>query len=277
MKKVIPLMFFLLFLIQDHTLLAQKYKRRYDHVYSKIKLRNKLIIAISDNYPPLHFNGKGVQIQMANSLASFLGVKLELIPYPSAKTIQAVEANEVDISIAGIFRSLPRAKKVWFSRPYLWARATALVDKRLVPQKKFGDVFEETPIQTLSDLKKISGISAVIVANSIYEDDFPDIIKKKAASAALAIDSVLKREVNTFIHDSIYLKYQLQIKPEMHSKYILIEEQNYKEELCIVLPFGDVVLKNQVDIWILLMRQRNKFQDWLNYYLRSSKLRLSKD
>ena len=57
----------------------------------------------------------------------------------------------------------------------------------------------------------------------------------------------------------------------MFSKYILMEEQTYREGFCIVLPFGDVVLKNQVDTWIFLMQQKNKFQDWLNFYLRLSK------
>ena len=271
MIRSVSLLLVLYFLMPGHTLLAEKYKRNpHDHVYNKVKSRKELVIAVSDHYPPLHFNGKGVQIQMATSLASFLGVKFKLVPYPSNKTIQAVETNKVDISIAGIFRSLARAKRVWFSRPYLWARATALVDKRLIPQKKFGDIFEETPIQTLSDLKKIAGISAVVVTGSVYENDFHGITNKKVATSALAIESILRGDVNTFIYDSIYLKYQLQIKSKMFSKYILIEEQNYKEEFCIVLPFGDVVLKNQVDIWILLMQQRNVFQDWLNSYLQSS-------
>ena len=180
MRKISLLLFILLVSLQNHVL-AQKYKSRaYDQAYSQIKSKKTIVIAISDHYPPLHFNGKGVQIEMANSLANFLEVKLKVAPYQSGKTIQAVENAEVDISIAGIFRSLPRAKRVWFSRPYLWAHATALVDRRLVPQKKFGDFFEETPIQSLSELKKLSGISAVVVSGSVYEDDFADITKKKS-------------------------------------------------------------------------------------------------
>ena len=255
-----------------HILLAKEYESQpYDHVYSRIKSRGKLIVAISNDYPPFHFNGKGVQIEMSNSLASFLGVKPQTKTYSAARSIQVVETKEVDISMAGIFRSLPRAKRVWFSKPYLWDRPAALVDKRFVPQKKFGDFFEETPIRSLSDLRKIKGISAVVVSGSIYEEDFSNIINSISPSTTIAMKSILKGGINTFIHDSIYLKYQLEMNPQIFSKYTLIEEQGYKEDFCIALPFGDIVLKNQVDIWILLMKQKNQFQDWLDSYLRPSK------
>ena len=266
-RWLIPFLF-----VCGYILSVQGYKSKpYDHAYSRIQSRGKLIVAISNDYPPFHFDGKGVQIEMARSLASFLGVKPQTKTYTTARAIQVVETNEVDISMAGIFRSLPRARKVWFSEPYLRDRPAALVDKRFIPQKKFGDFFEETPIRSLSDLRKIKGISAVVVSGSIYEEDFSNIINLVSPSTTVAMKSILKGDTNTFIHDSIYLKYQLEMKPQIFSKYILIEEQNYKEDFCIALPFGDTVLKNQVDIWILLMKQKNQFQIWLNRYLVPSK------
>jgi polar amino acid transport system substrate-binding protein len=61
---------------------------------------------------------RGFEIDVANKLAADMQVKVELLVYPIAKIIPALEAGEIDLIAAGLTITPERALHVNFSAPY---------------------------------------------------------------------------------------------------------------------------------------------------------------
>ncbi len=240
--------------------------KSHDYVFQEIQKRKKIRIAVSKNYPPLGFQGKGVEFDMAKSLAKFLDVQVEMIPYEITNVIEAVVTRQVDIAIAGLSRSLPRAKRVWFSNSYLKVHPSALVKKQLLPQKNFGEFFEDYSIKSLSDISKLSGVRVLINENSIYEALFTSLDQIKFQGNENGLKMLLNNQGDILLYDSLYLTYLLKHNPSLQYKYKALIEKNDQESLCIALPFGDVILKNQVDIWISEKKSKNLFRNWVNIF-----------
>ena len=217
--------------------------RSHDHIFRKIQKNQMMVVAVSNEYPSLGFQGKGAEVDMAKSLADFLGVKAKIVSYALGDAIEAVEKNKVDIAISGLSRSLARARRVWFSMSYLQVRPAALVDKRLLPKSQFGDTFEDESVKNLSDLNKLTGIILIVHRNSIYENMFPKLESIKHKNIRQGFEMLVSNQGNAILHDSLYLRYQLKHDSRLRFKYSLVVEEKYKEELCIALPFGDVILE----------------------------------
>ncbi len=238
--------------------------RSHDYIFKKIQRNKEIKIAVSNNYPPLGFEGKGIEFDMAKSLAKFLNVRVKIIFYELSNVIEAVEKNKIDIAIAGLSRSLDRANRVWFSVNYLNIKASALIQKRLLPKNQFGEFFENRSIKDLSDINKLNSIRLLIHKNSIYEDLFSSLVKIKFNKLNDGLNMLLNNKGNALLHDSLYLRYKLKHRADIRNKYIFLIEESDQGSLCVALPFGDIVLKNQVDTWIL--ENKKKIQKWVNQY-----------
>ena len=75
-----------------------------------------------------------------------------------------------------------------------------------------------------------------------------------------------KRKVNGFVHDSLYLEYLYNTNGSYRSSYKLLKGGKVTEKLCIGLPFGDIILKNQVDLFIAEMKRQGQITEWLKNY-----------
>jgi len=80
-------------------------------------------IGVPTDYPPYGFAGldmkpQGLDIDMANLVATKLGVKAELIPVVSANRIPYLQTQKVDVIISTLGRNEERAKVIDFSHAY---------------------------------------------------------------------------------------------------------------------------------------------------------------
>jgi len=234
--------------------------------------RGTVKIGISENYPPLNFDRgqKGLEIEMARELGAFMGVKVELVPLKLADYLPALEKGEIDLIIAGLSRNLPRARKIWFSEPYITITPAALVNKRVLPQTRFGDQFEEAPVRTIWDLRRFNGFKCAVKKGSSYEvllgSRFPDIERILVEDNAGGLESIRRGTAQGFIHDSLYLQYLYRRDASLSGAFTLLSGGNVVEELCVGIPFGAPVLKNQVDVFIAEMKRQGHFSDWLEKY-----------
>jgi polar amino acid transport system substrate-binding protein len=86
--------------------------------------KTKLIkIAIPTDFPPYGFVGtdmqaQGLDIDMANYIASKLGVKIELLPVTSANRIPYLQTKKADLVIATLGKNPEREKVIDFSSAY---------------------------------------------------------------------------------------------------------------------------------------------------------------
>lgn len=240
--------------------------------YRDIMQRKTLRVGISMDYPPLNFNAgeKGVEIELARGLGEFMGVQVRLVPLPVKRYAAALEGREVDLVIAGFSRNLARAKTIWFSEPYLSVTPAVLADSRSIPQTSFGAEFEQAPLHTLWDLKRLTDFRFAVKKGSVYEEllktEFPDMTRVLVASNEEGMDLLKKGAVNGFVHDSLYLEYLYGTSAKLRNSYVLLAGGTRIEKICVGLPFGDTVLKQQVDTFIQETLRLGRIEEWMTRY-----------
>ncbi len=240
--------------------------------YGDILRRGTLRVGVSKDYPPLNFNAgeKGLEIEMARRLASFLGARLETVPLNVGEYAKAIEEKRVDMVIAGFSRDLTRARRIWFSEPYLSVTPGVIASSRSLPRTRLGDTFEEPPFRTLWDLVRVPGFRIAVKNGSVYEklleSEFPNMPRVQVMTNGEGLDLLKKGEVNGFIHDSLYLEYVYLHEPGIRGTHVFLQGGGRMERICVGLPFGDPVLKTQVDTFILEIVRTGMIDRWLKEY-----------
>ncbi|WP_318505746.1 transporter substrate-binding domain-containing protein [Bacillus sp. T3] len=102
-------------------------------------------VGVDVTYPPFEFKDgneyKGIDIDLINAIAKNQGFKIELSPMDFGGIIPAMQANQLDVAIAGMSITDERKKIVDFSEPYFDAGLTVIVKK------------DNTEIKSVDDLK----------------------------------------------------------------------------------------------------------------------------
>ncbi len=241
-------------------------------VYKSIMERKTVRIGISTHYPPLNFHSgkKGVEIEMARKLGEFLGVKIVKVPMTVSEFVPAIKNGKVDIVIAGFSRNIERARDIWFSRPYITLSPGVLVIKGVLPQTRFGDEFEESPIKTIWDLKRISRFRFAVKKGSTYEyllnDKLPDMPKIIVKTTKEGLEMLKSGKAHGFVHDSLFLQYLYRTSASYRGPYRLLTGGRLVEKICVGLPFGDTILKNQIDVFIEELMREGLIEEWLKKY-----------
>lgn len=241
-------------------------------VYGKIIAKKEIKIGISQHYPPLNFKGgkRGVEMEMARELGKFLGVKVRMVKLPVSEYVNALQSNRVDIILAGFSRNLKRGRVIWFSKPYVTVTPGVLVRKNALPQQRFGDEFEERAIKTIWDLKNLRRFSFAVKFGSAYieilREHFPNARRVLVKNDKEGLKVLAEGKVQGFVHDSLYLNYIYGTSASLRGRYNLLSGGKQTEQLCIGLPFGDIVLKNQVNLFIDEMIRTGRIRDWLTTF-----------
>ncbi|WP_101772437.1 transporter substrate-binding domain-containing protein [Peptostreptococcus faecalis] len=106
-----------------------------ESMLAKIKEKDTLVVGTAPGYPPYEFvvskDGKsevvGADIDLAENIAKDLGVKLEIKALDFDALIPALEAEKIDVIIAGMTPTEDRKKSVDFSDVYKDATNSVLV------------------------------------------------------------------------------------------------------------------------------------------------------
>lgn len=102
-------------------------------------------VGVDTTYPPFEFKEgndyKGIDIELINAIAKDQDFKIKLSPMDFGGIIPAMQANQLDVAIAGMSISEERKKVVDFSTPYFDAGLTIVVKK------------DNTSTKTVKDLK----------------------------------------------------------------------------------------------------------------------------
>ncbi len=118
---------------------------RLDAIMAKGTLR----VGTTGDYRPFSYLNpeskqyEGLDIEMAQSLAQALGVKLELVPTTWANLMKDFEADKFDAAMSGVSVTLDRAKKGYFTIPLMREGKTPIA--RCTDKGKF---------ETLADIDK---------------------------------------------------------------------------------------------------------------------------
>lgn len=88
-------------------------------------------VGVDTTYPPFEFKEgdeyKGIDIELINAIAENQGFEIELSPMDFGGIIPAMQANQLDVAIAGMSITEDRKKIVDFSSPYFDAGLIVVV------------------------------------------------------------------------------------------------------------------------------------------------------
>lgn len=102
-------------------------------------------VGIDTTYPPFEYKEgneyKGIDIELINAIAESQGFEIELSPMDFGGIIPAMQANQLDVAIAGMSITEERKKIVDFSTPYFDAGLIVVVKD------------DNTTIKSVDDLK----------------------------------------------------------------------------------------------------------------------------
>ena len=190
----------------------------------------------------------GHDVELARSIANALGVELEFDRSP--KTFNAitdlVASEKADMAISLVSKTLTRAQKVRFSKPYLVLKPIILMNRLDAERYKID------PNDPLAALKRFSGkisekkgTSYINVAKELFPES--EIIEQKEWIDAM--ESVLERGVIA-IRDEIGVKNYISKYPDqsINMQMISLAAPRFADPIAIVLPANSVHLQEYVNL-----------------------------
>ena len=143
-----------------------------DSSLAKIIVNNELVVGIDPSVPPLSFYSSsggiiGYEVDVAQTIADKLGVKLRLVPVTVETRINELENRAIDYIASGFINNARNAERFLLSTPYV--RDALIV---VVAQSFTG----EMPYRTFADLRnKRIGLVAdeeignIVINSPLYE------------------------------------------------------------------------------------------------------------
>ncbi len=118
---------------------------RAEDAFDKIKQRGSIVVGVKNDYRPWGFvdpSGKivGMEIDLAQDIATKLGVKLELIPVTGANRMEFLNQGRIDLILATMGDTPERRKIVGMIEPNYYAGATNVLAPKAAGLKQWSDL-----------------------------------------------------------------------------------------------------------------------------------------
>ena len=197
----------------------------------------------------------GFEVDLARDIGKKLGVTVKFVR--TAKTYDAVvdmvARRQADIAVSFLSRSVERAKKVYFSDPYI--EQGALVIYNRVGWAKLRERFPQLEkIRQITNTEAVATVELAVLKGSVYATrlarELPQVRVKTYDSFPEIMAAVKNGKVLVAYHGEIQIQYYMRQHPET-AIYVGIDP--------LVLTHGDIGIAVRPDAPNLLR--------WLNIYL----------
>ncbi len=148
-------------------------------------------------------NPAGYDVDIANRLATDLGVKLDVVDTTSANRIPNLKTDKVDVVFCNFTRNGERQREINFTDPYVVASEALLVRK-------------DSGIASAKDLpgKTVATVKGSTNADVLKEKGI-NVKTQEYDSSQAAILAVKQGQADTMIEDSNFLAYQAKLDPQL--------------------------------------------------------------
>jgi cyclohexadienyl dehydratase len=215
------------------------------------------------DYKPFSFQRadggfEGLDVDLAQSLATAMGVKLELVKTSWANLLPDFGAGKCDVAIGGISVSTERQKRVFFSTAYMVNGKTPLV--RCEDVSKY---------QSVADIDK-PGVRAI--ANPGGSNERFARANFKAATLTIhadnltIFDELLAKRADVFVTEAAETLVQQKLRPGLCA--VNPDRPLQYGEMAWMLPRNDMVMKGFVDQWLHLAKASGEYQRTADKWLR---------
>jgi polar amino acid transport system substrate-binding protein len=193
--------------------------RDYPPDIRRIMDRGKLIVAIyHGDLPPFFMRDSegrlyGVDIKLAEGIASKLGVKVEFDCRSTTfnEVVDKVARHEVDLGMGSLSCTLERAKRVSFTKPYIILRQGLLVNRVRAAKHKLES--------KIANIARIPGIEIAVEGGTSYVDTvrelFPRAAFREMPDFEGVVDAVLKGEVVAAFLNEVDIRRLIAARPEV--------------------------------------------------------------
>ncbi len=224
--------------------------------------RGTVRIGLTGDYRPFSIKDgagafTGLDVDMAESLARGLGVKLEIVPTAWPTLMADLQSSKFDIGMGGITVTLDRAKTATFSTPVMRTGKTPIA--LCANQARFG---------TLADIDKPG--TRVITNPGGTNERFDRANLHQAEivvfpSNAAIFDELMAGHADVMLTDAVETRLQARLHPELCAIH---PDQPFDfSELAYLLP-RDAALKAWVDQWLHISAETGEqariTAKWLN-------------
>ena len=220
--------------------------------------RGKLVVSVLklDNPPFFMDDGEsdpvGLDMKLAQAIADQLGVTLEV--NRSANTfdqvVDKVYRLDADLAFSKISRTLKRAQRVRFSRPYLTMRQGLLVNRLQMAQQANG----RTMTQMIRDLQGKVGVIRGSSYVGFTQQKFPKATIIEYATWPDVIDAVTRGDILVAYRDELEVKKVVLSKPDAALQFQTIALTDTEDAIAIVLPWDSGQLLAFVDQYLEMMQ-----------------------
>jgi cyclohexadienyl dehydratase len=201
---------------------------------------------------------EGIDIDLAQSLATAMGAKLELVKTSWANLMPDFTAGKCEIAIGGISVTTERQKRAFFSTAYM--------------------VNGKTPIVRCDDVAKYQSVAAIdkagvhVIANPGGSNE--RFAKANFKTATLTIhadnltifDEILAKRADVFVTEAAEALTQQKLKPGLCA--VNPDKPLQYGEMAWLLPRNDAVMKSFVDQWLHLAKATGEYQRTVDKWLR---------
>jgi ABC-type amino acid transport substrate-binding protein len=215
--------------------------------------KGKLTVAVlgQDNAPFFMDEAgqmSGLDIQLARTLADQLGVSLEIIRTAQTfdQVVEAVYGQKADLAISKISRTLKRAQRVRFSRPYLRMRQGLLVNRLQVAEQTQG----RSMIATIRDLRGQVGVIKGSSYVGFLQQKFPQANIVEYPTWEDAVEAVVRGDILAAYRDELEIKKVVRTRPDVALQLQTIALTDTQDSLAVVLPWSSTHLLAFVDQYL---------------------------
>ena len=243
-------------------LLAVAAPARAQAVLDAILARGVVRVGLTGDYRPFSIKDdagrfEGLDVDMAESLAKALGVRLEIVPTAWPALMSDLQNQRYDIGMGGITVTLDRAKAAYFSAPVMRSGKTPIA--RCADQARFA---------ALADIDK-PGVRVITNPGGTNERFARAHIKQAEIivfpNNAAIFDEIVANHADVMMTDAVETRLQQRLHPELCAVHP--DRPFDTSELAYLLP-RDTALKAWVDQWLHMQDETGERQrlvaKWLN-------------
>jgi len=201
---------------------------------------------------------EGIDVDLAQSLATAMGAKLEVVKTSWANLMPDFTAGKCEVAIGGISVTTERQKRAFFSTAYM--------------------VNGKTPIVRCEDASKYQSVAAIdkagvrVIANPGGSNERFAKANFKAATLTIhpenltIFDEILAKRADVFVTEAAEALTQQKLKPGLCA--VNPDKPLQYGEMAWLLPRNDTVMKAFVDQWLHLAKETGEYQRTVDKWLR---------
>ncbi len=226
----------------------------------KIKDKGELVMGTSPDFAPFEFpmqeDGKnkivGSDVDLANEVAKALGVKLKVMQLDFDNLLPSLQANKLDIVLAGVSATEERQKNADFSTPYY------------TPEQKV--VVKKDKLDTYTTPESLAGKSVGAQKGSVQEDVTKEQISK-AKLVSIPKTTTMLIQIQQGGLEAMVLEGAVAESYVKQNKDLAIANIDLKssddEAYAVALPKDSGTLKEEVDKVIKELQDSGKINEFI--------------